>query len=237
MWLFSDMCRHKYTSSCSEWTHRLWTTANFSRLVYLDTQLLEPEQVLSGKADIVRGPVLYEHGGVYIDADTLWVNEQCLDNIMALASTTGFLTAIEPMADGCQARVANGVMGAVRHHPMIREYMQVQHYFTISKGFDVHPWERLGPLALTAAISKANNYNCLGQADIYHWWMNGNFPANNVMLATVLHPMYFYPKPWHGVTQAIANDSSAVIAAATEFPNAIMFQFGLTTNSLHTTVV
>ena len=233
----NGICRHNYTQSCPGWTHRLWTTANFSKLMYLDTQLLEPEQILSGQADIVRGPVLYEHGGVYIDADTLWVNEHCLDNIMELASTTGFLTAIEPMAGGCQERVANGVMGSVRHHPMIREYMLVQHYFTISKGIGVHPWERLGPLALTAAISKADNYNCHSQMDLNHWWIHGNFPASNVMLATVLHPMYFYPKPWHGVTQAIANDSSAVLTAAREFKDAMMFQFGLTTNSLQTTIV
>ena len=232
----AGLCRYAYTTSCPGWTHRLWTSANFSRLVHLDMHLLEPEQVLSGKADIVRGPVLYEHGGVYIDADTLWVNQHCLDDVMTLASTTGFLTAIEPMEGGCQSRVANGVMAAVRHHPMIREYMQVQHYFTISKGIGVHPWERLGPLALTAAISKADNHDCHGQVDLSLWHSHGKFPAVHVMLATILHPMYFYPKPWHGVTQAIANDSSAVRVVAKEFSNAMMYQFGLTTNSLQTNV-
>lgn len=215
-----------------------WTESNLSELVYLDHELLPPEEILSGKADIVRGPVLYEHGGIYIDADTLWINNLCLDDILQLASTTGFLTAIEPLGnDGaCQDRVANGVMAAVQYHPMVKEYMRVQHYFTISKGIAVHPWERLGPLALSAAITAADNFKCTQKNSEQNWYHKSTFPASEVMLATVLHPRYFYPRSWHGVTQQVANDSRAIRQLAEGFPDAMMFQFGLTTNFLQTTV-
>ena len=213
----------------------LWTPSNFTTLQYLDLKLLEPESILSGKADIVRGAALFEFGGVYIDADTLWVNDHCLCDILELGSTTGFLAAIEPAGDEgmCQARVANGVMAAVKHHPVVREYMQVQRFFTISKGIGVHPWERLGPLALTAAISVADNFECTSP-EVFKSW-NKTLPASEVMLATVLHPQYFYPKSWHGITQQSANNTQLIRQTMVqEHPASMMFQFGLTTNDLKT---
>lgn len=228
-------CRHDYVQHCVGWSHMLWTPANFTVLRYLDTKLLEPETILSGQADIVRGAVLLEHGGIYVDADSLWVNDQCLYDILELGSTTGFLTAIEPAGDEgmCSDRVANGVMAAVKHHPVVREYMQVQRFFTISKGIGVHPWERLGPLALTAAISVADNFDCTSLTR--HWSQNATLPAGEVMLATVLHPQYFYPKSWHGISQQTASNISLIKhMIAQERPAGMMFQFGLTTNGLKT---
>ena len=218
----------------------MWTSDNFSTLSHLDISLLQPETILSGQADIVRGAVLFEHGGLYVDADTLWINDICMDDILYLASTTGFLTAIEPAGDDgeCQQRVANGVMAAVKHHPVVKEYMQVQRFFTISKGLGVHPWERLGPLALSAAISVTDNYVCVSEDDYRVWDSEQKFPAADVMLATVLHPRYFYPKSWHGVTQRVANDTLLVKRMmAKERPDSMMFQFGLTTNFLETSGV
>ncbi|DBB14309.1 TPA: hypothetical protein ACH3X3_001244 [Trebouxia sp. C0006] len=235
-----DSWRFDYVQQCSGWSHMLWTPDNYSSLQHLDPIQLEPESILSGQADIVRGAILYQHGGVYIDADTLWINGHCLDGLLDLASTTGFLTAIEPAGDEglCQDRVANGVMAAVRHHPVVREYMQVQRFFTISKGLGVHPWERLGPLALTAAVNVADNFNCLPERKLTEWDQYNQYPAGDIMLATVLHPKYFYPKSWHGVTQQTANDTEIIkTMMAKDRPGGMMFQFGLTTNFLETSNV
>lgn len=227
-------CRRNYTQQCPGWDHQLWLEVNLSSLFYLDVDLLEDEDTLHGKTDIARGAILYEHGGVYIDADTLWVNNHCLNDVLELSSTTGFFAAIEPtdQVGGCQNHVANGVIGAVQHHPIIKEYMQVQQVFQTSKGASASAWERLGPLALSAALQSATNTNCTGQT--YSWDDRPSSVVAQVALATILHPLYFYPEPWHGVTQETAKNFSSIYSTIAEkHPKAIMFQLGLTTNALN----
>ena len=188
---------------------------------------------------------MYQHGGLYIDADTLWVNQHCLDDVMHLSSTTGFFAAIEPQTDDiCYRYVANGVMGAVKHHPVIWDYMQVQIEFQLSKGPAVHPFERLGPLALSEAILRANNSNCTmpdpaldpNKQPRLTWNLQANLTGvslANIKLATVLHPRYFYPTTWVGVTQDVVNDIESLYAkVALDYPDAIMYQLGLSTNIL-----
>ena len=209
----------------------MWLESNLSGLLHLDENFLDGEPTLYGKADIVRGAILYQHGGLYIDADTLWVNGQCLDDILTVSSTTGFFAAIEPAGSegACQGHVANGVMGAIKHHPVVLEYMHVQQVFQITKGPGTNAWERLGPLALSAALETANNFECETQRD------SRSFHATNssVSLVTILHPKYFYPISWHGVSQSlISNTSSLHGMLASQYPDAVMFQIGLSTNLL-----
>ncbi|KAL0053879.1 hypothetical protein WJX82_000588 [Trebouxia sp. C0006] len=242
-----DTWRQNYIQHCPGWSHQLWLEPDFSGLLYLNTALLAQEDMLCGKTDIIRGAVLYQHGGLYIDADTLWVNQHCLDDVMHLSSTTGFFAAIEPQSDSvCYHYVANGVMGAVKHHPVIWDYMQVQMEFQSTKGPAVHPFERLGPLALSEAILRADNSNCSvpdpaldSKEHPRIAWSNQvnltGVPVAKIKLATVLHPRYFYPTTWVGVTQDVANDVVGIHAkVALEYPDAIMYQLGLSTNILLT---
>jgi hypothetical protein len=90
---------------------------------------------------------------VYIDADTQWVNSKCLDNILLFASDTGMFAATEP----AQTFVASSVIGAVRHHPIAKLYQQVQVVLS-TDGRTGAPWERLGPLGISAAMGVADNH-------------------------------------------------------------------------------
>jgi mannosyltransferase OCH1-like enzyme len=101
----------------------------------------------AGKSDVLRAAILYEHGGVYVDADTQWVNDHCLDDILDVACGTGFLAAMEPQQQYC----ANGVLAAVKRHPVTRMYMHMQRTLT-SDGRKGDAWQTLGPLAVSAAM-------------------------------------------------------------------------------------
>ena len=213
----------------------MWTESDVASLLHLNSELLQTEGLTFGKVDIARGALLYQHGGLYIDADILYVGEQCLDSVMELASTTGFLAAIEPgdLQGTCQNFVSNGVMGAVKHHPIVKQYMYVQSIFQSSKGAARPVWERLGPLALSAAISIADNFQCETNKSHVHAHLLKQQPAMNSALATVLHPQYFYPEAWHGNKHVHVHDLAALREeVAKEFPLTMMFQFGLTTNHM-----
>jgi hypothetical protein len=146
-------CRSDYMAKCPGWSYKLWTDKNLSSLRTLDTTFFEEEPTHNGKANILRAAILYEHGGVYVDADIQWVNDKCLDDFLLLASDTGFLAAMEP---GTQF-VANSVIGAVRHHPVARLYQQVQVILSTDNRTG-EPWQRTGPLGLNAAMRVADNH-------------------------------------------------------------------------------
>lgn len=128
-------------------------TANIGNLSHLDMRFLDAEKTNNGKSDILRSAILYEHGGVYIDADTLWVNGRCLDDVLMLASDTGFVAAMEPEQTWC----ASGVIGVVKRHPVTKLFMQSQHILSTG-GRKGDAWQTIGPLAVSAAMSASDNF-------------------------------------------------------------------------------
>jgi hypothetical protein len=170
---------------------------------------------LAGQADVLRAAILYEHGGVYVDADTQWVNHHCLDGILALASTTGFLAALEPSK------------------PVTWQYMHVQRTLT-SDGRSGAPWQTTGPLAVSAAMRGAHNYHrsrhCVrgpgrtGLVLSQEFVGNRTQPAAATMLATVLSSRYFFPVGWHDLDMTLVRNMSFVAELVrTQHPEAAMF--------------
>ena len=234
------VCRVAYVAACPGWRHVLWTSnaTALGALRHLDEDMLSREPTPHGKSDILRAAVLYEHGGLYIDADTLWVNGRCLDDILLLASATGFAAALEPRRDDMVGGlVANGVMASVKHHPIVREVMHAQRTFTSAVPAGA-PWQRLGPAALSAAVASADN-QAAGQycpAEVVRGtalptsYFSDDQPAAEAILVTVLSHRYFYPIHWvvHKF-ETLRNMSYVLELAKATYPEALMYQFGFTT--------
>lgn len=105
------------------------------------------------KSDICRLVALYISGGFYVDADQLstypWME-------LVKPSTT-FLTLktddIDPRFDG-QARLANGLMGSTKEHPILKRQMDmIVDMYSRDPSFS----EGLGPYTLTKAVQKGPN--------------------------------------------------------------------------------
>ena len=74
-----------YINKNPEYQYFLWTEDNIDslfndfpiyRIVY------DLETTYNGKSDILRYLILYIHGGIYIDADSVWINEKSFDSLL-----------------------------------------------------------------------------------------------------------------------------------------------------------
>jgi mannosyltransferase OCH1-like enzyme len=220
-----DSWRVAYLSKCVGWSHRLWTDRDVADLTHLRKHFYESEVTLNGKSDWLRAAILYEHGGVYIDADSQWVNDRCLDAFITLASQTGFLVALEPQ----QAHAAPGVILSVKRHPVLSRMMDMQVMLTTNPATrGSAAWQRVGPGAITAALKRSDNH---GQSAYCH---NGSLIQHKpgLVVFTLLQSKYFYPVGWTKHNYNLVKNESYVIQLAKEkYPEAVMYQLGLSTHT------
>ena len=135
--------------------------------------LYDMESTYYGKADIARYFILYKYGGIYIDADSVWINNSNLDDLTNIS--TGFFICREPNTD----LLANGVFGASKKHLYLKaiiSYLVKLHPKYINIRSKNQPWKVTGP-KLTTKIYK-----------------------NKICNITIYPDYYFYPISWHGIT-------------------------------------
>jgi hypothetical protein len=122
--------------------------------------------------------------------------------------------------------------------------MHVQRTLT-SDGRSGAPWQTTGPLAVSAAMRAAHNFEvsryCMpgrgGRRQALEllpgFLGDGAQPAASTMLATVLSSRYFFPVHWVGLNMAqVRNMSFVAELVRTQHPEAAMFQLGFTTNGV-----
>jgi mannosyltransferase OCH1-like enzyme len=164
-------------------------------------KMYDEEKEMYGKADIARLLILNQYGGIYIDADSIWVNDKNLDDIIQKAQDekTNFFVGKEPNKDF----VANSVIGSIKNHPALVYLLQElenmsNDYNKIRESKGV--WEVTGPILVNKAVLE-------------------KYPI------TVLPPVYFYPYPWHGTQK---KDIDLLNKMPKE---AYMYHYGYTTNN------
>ena len=165
--------------------------------------MYKQEQTMYGKADIARIVILYEHGGVYIDADSVWLGgDHCMNTLAEETITEGcdFYAAYEPG----RTHPANGVMGSVQRGDTVKALLDALHKMS-SKYIELRrmlePWELTGPILLETTRSGGASMKV--------------FPAK-----------LFYPRIWHGIKDPLLHTKI-------ELPEeSYMFQYGISTNRL-----
>jgi mannosyltransferase OCH1-like enzyme len=84
-YIWTDTFSKDYVNNNPEWEYKLWTENNIGGLLSefpVLRRIFDAEKEYYGKADILRYAILYTHGGVYIDADIVWVNNKSLNPII-----------------------------------------------------------------------------------------------------------------------------------------------------------
>ena len=86
-----DSWKDEYIKYNSDWKYILWTDKEANELNMINKEHYKSEKNVRGKADILRYEILYQYGGIFIDADSLCINikrslnELLIDNIKFFA--------------------------------------------------------------------------------------------------------------------------------------------------------
>ena len=132
----------KNTHVPAGWEYWLWRDSDVTPLYNQIAFELAPEYCR--KADILRYEILYNHGGVYIDADTF-----CLKQIDPLLNIEEETFAV--MENNKNSLVANGVIGCVKESEFMKEVVEnTQHDLSLMA------WEATGPKYFTDMINKSS---------------------------------------------------------------------------------
>ena len=74
-----DTWRKQYRAQHPGWEYKLWTDAEVAELPMRMKDLYDKEAMYQCKADLLRLEVLWREGGIYIDADMVWLSKSLQD--------------------------------------------------------------------------------------------------------------------------------------------------------------
>ena len=167
--------------------------------------IFNSEPTYPGKSDIARYEILNKYGGIFIDADSLWIEKKNnnFDKILKNSRSSGMFAAEEPVN---KWSIANGVIGFYNNHPILNELILFikNNYFLLKKKYPQPKmvWRVTGPEIFKQILEKYNN-------------------------KLILESFYFYPTSFH---QNNLNDNPKYFK--TKYPKSIMYQYGYSTNNV-----
>jgi GR25 family glycosyltransferase involved in LPS biosynthesis len=158
--------KEEYIKKYPDWKYILWTEDKISKFNIINRSDYENEKTYAGKTDILRLEILYAYGGIYIDADSIWLETKSFDGL--LDAKSGFFIAYEEKKKN---GIANGVIGASKNNPILSYLIKCMfNLTTICKG--VPAYKTTGPYFMDRNL---NNFR-----DII----------------TIYPSFYFYPQHW-----------------------------------------
>lgn len=113
-WQWIDSFRKNFMDKYPAWKYRLWRENEIENLRLINKSKYESEKVLSGKVNILRYELLYQFGGIYIDADSEWINNKPLQELIDHTNQTGIFAGWED-----KKMLANGVIGCSPKNPIM----------------------------------------------------------------------------------------------------------------------
>lgn len=175
--LWMDTWQIDYIKKYPEWKYMLWTEKEIDQLDMKNKDLYLKESTMHGKADIVRYEILYNYGGVFVDADSVWIGGD-LDDIINMGSSTGFVAAYETDQKNL---VANGVIFVSKNNKIMLDLIKLLRIFYMDKRKTHEPFQVTGPHLIT--------------------FINKLYPNS----LTIIDHTFFYPIFWDKITDIEAH--------------------------------
>ena len=139
-----DTWKHKHP----DWQYQLWTDSHLPKLH--NQKQFDLINSYPGKADILRLEVLFQYGGIYIDADS-----ECLQPLDPLLRYHFFACYENEVTR--PGLIANGVMGSEPLHALL--YANMNEVKKISNINANKAWIITGPLLFTKVIHEYEVFN------------------------------------------------------------------------------
>jgi len=151
--IWCDSWRKRYREQYPGWEYKLWTDKEVAALKLRTQEFYDHEQMFQCKADLLRLEVLWNEGGVYIDADMVWLHKD-LQDVLDAGKDTGFFCGYEPdTKDKPYSVIGNSFIACTPKHPLvdmlIKYISAIYHHKRPYHGVE---WVT-GPLAFTKCIS------------------------------------------------------------------------------------
>lgn len=152
IWL--DSWRKRFRSKYPGWKYKLWTDEKVAKLPKLRTQEeYDKEGMYQCKADLLRLEVLWNEGGVYIDADMIWLHKD-LQHVLDSGKASGFFCGYEPdTKDKPYSVIGNSFIACTPRHPLVDMLIKyIKAIYAHKRPYHGVEWVT-GPLAFTKCIS------------------------------------------------------------------------------------
>lgn len=191
-----------YIKAFPDWEYKLWTEKEIEELNMANKKYYDEEFKLAIKCDMVRYEILNKYGGIFVDADSVWINGKNFEELTKQAEETGLFMGLEPDL-GFGKIYAIGVIGSVPNHPLLKILIDdlPERYEKYRNAIARHTIA--GPCYVTDTIKKYNFDKI-----------------------TVFHPIYFYPMFW-GIIDDIHFHKKINLP-----PQSYTFQYGYSTCNL-----
>ena len=136
---------HNFTKQNPDWKVKVWGNEDIKKLGLVNQKQYDNIKKLCGKADIARYEILYRFGGMYLDADTLW-----LDNKI----NPDFFKKSINFTHEENGLVMNGWFTCVKEHPFLKLVIDEIPKRDIIK---LSAWKSVGPKLLTDVYSRVED--------------------------------------------------------------------------------
>lgn len=210
--VWMDTFSKEYINSNPDYKYKLWTDSDIDDLFdgfHTFKEIYKMEQTWNGKSDIMRYIILFKHGGIYIDADAVWVNNKSFNYLIDNTNQSGVFLSRENLEK--YKGLCGGVIGSTKGNKLMKKLIDGIEYYVKwgdSIRFNLYKrkrkylgaWSALGPKYLNRKLENEN--------------------------VTVYPTIYFYPISWHFIDNINEHKN-------TQIPEeSYTFQYGYTTKKL-----
>ena len=187
-----------------EWIVKVWRDKEIAELNLVNQISYDQMGEWCGKADIARYEILYRHGGMYIDADTIWLGDEIHPEMLR-----GLFNVFLEKED-C---ISNGWIACIPNHPFLKMIIDS---IPESMRKNKPAWISTGPHLIYDLYEKLmnNNEKYIDSLDI-------NFVKKDLVLCPA------GKKGWHGIDK---NNYDEVLRRCQQEGKAFAFHWGFSTN-------